>query len=78
MFGIFKQYLFMLLASLGNTLLLALFALVFAMLIGLFFALLNVSRNRVLNAIGTIYVDCLGLFHLLWRSAGNQSFCGRL
>ena len=59
MFGIFKQYLFMLLASLGNTLLLALFALVFAMLIGLFFALLNVSRNRVLNAIGTIYVDAI-------------------
>ena len=43
MFELFKTYLFMLLASLGNTLLLALFALVFAMLIGLFFALLNVS-----------------------------------
>ena len=59
MFGIFKQYLFMLLASLGNTLLLALFALIFAMLIGLFFALLNVSRNRILNAIGTVYVDAI-------------------
>lgn len=59
MFGIFKQYFFMLLASLGNTLLLALFALLFAMLIGLFFALLNVSRNRILNAIGTVYVDAI-------------------
>ena len=49
----------MLLASLGNTLLLALFALLFAMLIGLFFALLNVSRNRILNAIGTVYVDAI-------------------
>ncbi len=49
----------MLLASLGNTLLLALFALIFAMLIGLFFALLNVSRNRILNAIGTVYVDAI-------------------
>ena len=49
----------MLAASLGNTLLLALFALIFAMIIGLIFALMNVSRNRILNAIGTIYVDAI-------------------
>ncbi|MBQ6028231.1 MAG: amino acid ABC transporter permease [Treponema sp.] len=59
MFELFKTYFFMLLASLGNTLLLALFALLFAMLIGLFFALLNVSRNKVLNIVGTIYVDAI-------------------
>lgn len=59
MFELFKTYFFMLLASLGNTLLLALFALIFAMIIGLIFALLNVSRNRILNAIGTVYVDAI-------------------
>ncbi|MCR5047082.1 MAG: ABC transporter permease subunit, partial [Treponema sp.] len=59
MFFIFKTYFFMLVASLGNTLLLALFALIFAMIIGLIFALMNVSRSRVLNAIGTIYVDAI-------------------
>nr|MCR5046173.1 ABC transporter permease subunit [Treponema sp.] len=59
MFFIFKTYFFMLIASLGNTLLLALFALIFAMIIGLIFALMNVSRSKVLNAIGTIYVDAI-------------------
>ena len=59
MLSLFKQYFFMLAASLGNTLLLALFALIFAMIIGLIFALMNVSRNRILNAIGTIYVDAI-------------------
>lgn len=37
--------------------LLTLWALVFAMIIGLFFALMNVSRFRVLNIVGSFYVD---------------------
>jgi len=49
----------MLLRSLGYTLILTLLALVFAMIIGLIFALCNVSRNKTLNAIGTIYVDAI-------------------
>lgn len=47
----------MLLRSLGYTLVLTLWALLFAMIIGLIFALCNVSHNRFLNALGTIYVD---------------------
>lgn len=49
----------MLLRSLGYTLLLTLFALFFAMIIGLIFALLNVSRNKALNVIGSFYVDAV-------------------
>lgn len=49
----------MLLRSLGYTLLLTLLALVFAMIIGLIFALMNVSHNKALNAVGTIYVDAI-------------------
>lgn len=49
----------MLLRSLGNTMLLTLLALLFAMVIGLIFALCNVSRIKVLNIIGTVYVDAI-------------------
>lgn len=49
----------MLLRSLGNTMLLTLLALLFAMVIGLIFALCNVSRLKVLNIIGTVYVDAI-------------------
>ena len=49
----------MLLQSLGYTLILTLLALVFAMIIGLIFALCNVSHNKGLNAVGTIYVDAI-------------------
>jgi His/Glu/Gln/Arg/opine family amino acid ABC transporter permease subunit len=49
----------MLLKSLGNTLLLTLLALVFAMIIGLIFALMNVGKNRIFNFIGTLYVDAV-------------------
>lgn len=59
MIDIFQTYFFMLMRSLGYTLLLTLFALIFAMIIGLFFALLNVSRNKFLNVIGTVYVDAI-------------------
>lgn len=59
MIGIIKTYSAMLLESLGNTLLLTVLALVFAMIIGLIFALMNVGKNRVLNFIGTLYVDAV-------------------
>ena len=49
----------MLLRSLGNTMLLTLLALLFAMVICLIFALCNVSRLKVLNIIGTVYVDAI-------------------
>ena len=39
--------------------LLTLLALIFAMLVGLVFALCNVSRNKALNVIGTVYVDAV-------------------
>lgn len=59
MISILQTYSTMLLRSLGYTLLLTLLALVFAMIIGLIFALCNVSHSKVLNVIGTIYVDAI-------------------
>ena len=59
MLSIIKVYWLMLLRSLGNTLLLTLLALIFAMIIGLVFALCNVSHKKPLNVIGTIYVDAI-------------------
>lgn len=59
MLSILQTYFFMLVRSLGYTLILTLFALVFAMIIGLVFALCNVNKNKALNAIGTIYVDAI-------------------
>ena len=59
MLQIFQVYWSMLLRSLGYTLILTLLALVFAMIIGLIFALCNVSRSKALNAIGTVYVDAI-------------------
>jgi His/Glu/Gln/Arg/opine family amino acid ABC transporter permease subunit len=56
---IVELYSTMLLKSLGNTLLLTLLALVFAMIIGLIFALMNVGKNRIFNFIGTLYVDAV-------------------
>lgn len=49
----------MLLSALGETLLLTLLSLIFAMIIGLIFALMNVGKNRFFNCIGTIYVDAV-------------------
>lgn len=57
--SILQSYAVMLLQSLGNTMLLTLLALIFAMIIGLIFALCNVSHNKVLNAVGTVYVDAI-------------------
>ena len=59
MISILQNYSGMLIMALGKTMLLTLLALLFAMVIGMIFALMNVSRNRVLNCIGTIYVDAV-------------------
>ena len=59
MIAILQSYSSMLLGALGKTLLLTLLSLLFAMIIGMIFALMNVGRNRVLNCISTIYVDAV-------------------
>ena len=57
MIGIIETYGTMLLQALGKTLLLTLLSLVFAMMIGMIFSLMNVGKNRLFNFIGTAYVD---------------------
>ncbi len=57
MIAIIETYGSMLLQALGKTLLLTLLSLVFAMVIGLIFSLMNVGKNRLFNFIGTAYVD---------------------
>ncbi|WP_178841903.1 amino acid ABC transporter permease [uncultured Treponema sp.] len=59
MVSILQVYSVMLLRSLGYTLVLCLWALLFAMIIGLIFALCNVSSSKILNVIGSIYVDAV-------------------
>ncbi|WP_342758798.1 amino acid ABC transporter permease [Kineothrix sedimenti] len=59
MISIIQSYSTMLLGALGKTLLLTLLSLVFAMIIGMIFALMNVGKNRTLNLIGTVYVDAV-------------------
>lgn len=59
MLSIIQSYGTMLLSALGKTLELCFISLAFAMVIGFIFALLNVSKNRVFNCIGTIYVDAV-------------------
>ncbi|EET58388.1 ABC transporter, permease protein [Marvinbryantia formatexigens DSM 14469] len=59
MISIIQVYGVMLLKSMGNTLLLCVLSLLFAMIIGLIVALFNVGKNRVLNLIGTIFVDAV-------------------
>jgi len=49
----------MLLKAMGHTLLLCLLSLLFATVIGMIFGLMNVGHNRVLNFIGTVYVDAV-------------------
>lgn len=56
---IIETYASMLLGAMGKTLLLTLLSLVFAMIIGMIFALMNVGKNRVFNFIGTVYVDAV-------------------
>lgn len=57
--AILNTYFNMLLKSLGNTMLLTLLSLLFALVIGLIFALMNVGKNRFFNLLGTIYVDAV-------------------
>lgn len=57
MISVIQTYKVMLLQSLGQTLLLTLLSLIFAFIIGLIFGLMNVSKSKILNCIGTIYVD---------------------
>lgn len=56
---IIQTYWAMLLKAMGQTLLLCLLSLVFASIIGMIFGLMNVGRSRVLNFIGTVYVDAV-------------------
>ncbi|MGN0159611.1 MAG: amino acid ABC transporter permease [Brotaphodocola sp.] len=59
MIMIVQTYGTMLLKALGQTMLLTLLSLFFAMIIGMIFGLMNVGHNRFLNLIGTIYVDAV-------------------
>lgn len=59
MLYIIQTYGVLLLKSLGKTVELCFLSLIFAMIIGLIFALANVARNKVLNVIGTVYVDAI-------------------
>ncbi|PHV70716.1 amino acid ABC transporter permease [Sporanaerobium hydrogeniformans] len=59
MVAILQTYGPMLLQGLGKTLLLTLLSLVFAMIIGMIFSLMNVGKNRFFNFIGTAYVDAV-------------------
>lgn len=56
---IIETYSGMLMGAMGKTLLLTLLSLFFAIIIGMIFALMNVGKNRVLNFIGTVYVDAV-------------------
>ena len=59
MLSIIQVYGTMLLSALGRTLLMTLLSLVFAMVIGMIFGLMNVGHNRILNLVGTVYVDAV-------------------
>lgn len=59
MISIIQTYGSMLMQALGKTLLLTLLSLVFAMIIGIIFSLMNVGKNRFCNLIGTVYVDAV-------------------
>ena len=59
MISIIQSYWGLLLESLGQTLLLTLFSLIFAFIIGLIFGIMSVTKFKVLKAISTIYVDAV-------------------
>ena len=59
MAAILRVYGIMLLKGMGQTLLMTLLTLVIATIIGMIFGLMNVGRNRILNLIGTVYVDAI-------------------
>lgn len=56
---IIQTYGTMLIRALGQTILLTLLSLFFAMIIGMIFGLMNVAHSRVFNLIGTVYVDAV-------------------
>lgn len=59
MIMIIQTYGTMLIRALGQTILLTLLSLFFAMIIGMIFGLMNVAHSRVFNLIGTVYVDAV-------------------
>ncbi len=59
MIMIIQTYGMVLVKALGQTVLLTVLSLVFAMIIGMIFGLMNVGHNRILNFIGTVYVDAI-------------------
>lgn len=59
MLYIIQTYGPILLTSLGQTLLLTFLSLIFASLIGLLVGIMNVGKNKVFRAIGTVYVDLI-------------------
>ncbi|SHK38064.1 amino acid ABC transporter permease [Hespellia stercorisuis] len=59
MIKIIQLYGGMLLTAMGQTLLLTLLSLFFAIIIGMIVALMNVGKNKILNLIGTVYVDAV-------------------
>ncbi len=59
MISIIQVYGLMLLMALGRTLLMTILAVIIAMVIGTIFGLMNVGHNRILNFIGTVYVDAV-------------------
>lgn len=59
MIHILSTYGSLLLRAMGQTLLLALCGLFFACILGLIFGLLSVVKNRVCNAVSTIFVDII-------------------
>ena len=74
MLHIVETYGAMLLRSLGQTILLTLLSLIFAMIVGLIFALMNVGRNRIFNFIGTLYVDAVrGVPLIVLASVSQQA-----
>ena len=59
MIRILSVYGNLLLRAMGQTLVLALSGLLFACILGLIFGLLSVLKNRICNAISTIFVDVI-------------------
>ncbi len=57
MLKILNNYSGMLIEYLGTTLKITIIAMIFALLLGLLFGLLNISKSKICNIIGTIYVD---------------------
>lgn len=57
--GLIQENGLYLVAAMGKTMELTFLSLVFASVIGLFVGLLNVSKNKILNTIANLYIDCI-------------------